>query len=260
MVLKGNTITSEDEMIAQDSAKFWLPQLELHPDPWLRGIIPQTAVVDYNEELLSPSLRGEHSDEYDRLYYAVEKVIGLAFQTPVFIRTDITSAKHAGKSAYKVSNYDELNHALLTTLSHSQLKTYHGKMKASAILIRPWLDIKATRTAFNGLPIGKEWRIFVDQRDVQCSHGYWPKEALDGHMDDGQPPSAPSGDWSEYWIRTDVLDAARKAAKAMGQLKWSVDFAEDVNGKVWLLDMATAMNSYHDPKCKFFGLDNFERV
>lgn len=247
-------------MIAQDSAKFWLPKLELHPWQWMRDWIPQTAVIDYNEDLLAPSLMGQPSAEYDRLYYAVQNVMETAFQTPVFIRTDITSAKHAGINAFKVSNYDELNHALLTTLSHAQLKSYHQKVKSSAILIRPWLQIAHKRTAFRGLPIGKEWRIFADQRGVQCSHGYWPKVALDGYMDDGQPPSVPSADWAEYWIRTDIMDAAKEAAKAMGQLKWSVDFAEDTSGKVWLLDMATASNSFHHPECKFSGLDNSERI
>jgi len=245
-------------MIAQDSAKFWLPKLQLHSDPWIRSMVPQTALTDYSEELLEPSLRGEHTDEYNRLYYAVEGIIKLAFQLPVFIRTDITSAKHVGKHAYRVNDINEdLNAALLETLNHSHKKTYNGKMKASAILIRQWVDVAADRTAFGGLPIGKEWRVFADQRGTQCFHTYWPDEALKGHMDDGQPPTEiDPNDWPRYWPRTDVLDAADYAAKAMGQLKWSIDFAEDKAGKIWLLDMATAANSYHWPSCKYSGLDN----
>lgn len=256
--MRTRIITSEDMMIAQDSAKFWLPKLELHPWQWMRDWIPQTAAVNYDEELLAPSLMGHPSEEYDRLFYAVDEVISSVFQSPVFIRTDITSAKHAGLAAFKVSNYDELNHALLTTLSHAQLKSYHQKIKSSAILIRPWLQLAHKRTAFGGLPIAKEWRVFADQRGVQCHHTYWPDEALIGHMDDGGEPDGVN--WATSWTPTEVLDAAKEAAKAMGQLKWSVDFAEDITGKIWLLDMATADNSYHEPRCKFSGLDNFERV
>jgi hypothetical protein len=258
-------------MIAEDSAKFWFPKLTAHSWQWMRDWLPQTVIIDYDEMALAESLHGKYTAEYERLYYAVQSAIETNFQCrPVFIRTDITSAKHAGKHAYKVSDYDGLNDALLTTLSCAELKSYHSKIKSSAIMVRPWLDIKHNRTAFGGLPIGREWRVFADQRGVQCAHGYWPEEALDGHMDDGQPPSAPSADWSRFWMpsdrlqvnwnRGDIADAAAQAAKAMGQLKWSVDFAEDVNGEVWLLDMATAMNSFHTPECKFAGLDNFERV
>jgi hypothetical protein len=247
-------------MIPQDSAKFWFPRLVSHPWKWMRDWLPNTVMIDYSEEALADSLRGHHTAEYDRLYYAVEAAIRHEIAGPAFIRTDITSAKHSGRNAYIVDGTDEdgLNHALLTTLAHSQLKTYHGKMKASAIMVRSVIEIQADRTAFHGLPIGKEWRVFADQRGVQCHHGYWPTVALDGHMDDGQPPTENS--LGLHWIRTDALDAAKLAAKAMGQFKWSVDFAEDTSGKVWLLDMATAMNSFHTPECPFFQLDNLERL
>ena len=149
-------------MISQDSAKFWFPKLDACPDPWFRAFLPKTLMIDYDEELLSPALHGKPSKEYDRLYYAVEAAIRYEIAGPAFIRTDITSAKHAGKEAWSVPNEDALNDALLRTLAASQLKTYFQKIKGSAIMVRPLLDIAATRTAFNGLPVGmKEWRVFA---------------------------------------------------------------------------------------------------
>jgi hypothetical protein len=244
-------------MIAQDSAKFWFPKLESHPWQWMRDWLPKTVLVDYDEELLAPALLGQRSKEYDRLYYAVGAAI-YNIGVPCFIRTDLTSAKHAGKDAYIINDEDDWNHALLTTLSCAQLKSYHSKVKSSAIMVRQLINVKHERTAFNGLPIGNEWRVFADQRGHQCFHHYWPDEALKDKMDDGGP--VPLNLWTREWMRTDLQDAAKEAAKAMGQLKWSVDFVEDVDGKFWLIDMATAMNSYHDPRCKFSGLDNMERI
>jgi hypothetical protein len=221
-------------------------------------------MIDYDEELLSPALHGKPSEEYNRLYYAVATAIRDEIAGPAFIRTDITSAKHAGREAYVVDgkNEDGLNTALLRTLAASQLKTYFQKIKGSAIMVRPLLDIKATRTAFNGLPVGmKEWRIFADQRGVQCTHLYWPEEALVGKMDDGGEPLVLNKEnWFDGWYSTEIADVAKIAARQMGGLKWSIDFAEDTTGKLWLLDMATAGNSYHDPSCKFFGLDNMEKI
>ena len=244
-------------MNVYDSSKFWLPKLELSPSLWLRDWIPQTASIDYNEDLLAPALIGQDCEEYTRLYYAVQNVLEMAFTGPVFVRTDITSAKHAGKHAYKIENYNDINDALLITLSHAQLKSYHSKVKSSAILLRKWIQAPASRTAFGGLAIGNEWRVFADQRGVQCAHRYWPKEALFGKMDDRMEPD---DNWFQFWIQRDILVAAKNAAKSMGQLKWSIDFMEDQNGKMWLTDMATAMNSYHEPSCEFSQLDNFERI
>jgi hypothetical protein len=239
-------------MVPQDSAKFWFPKLQsARLSEWL----PNTILIDYNEDMLAASLMGKHTAEYERLYYAVQAAIRYEIAGPAFIRTDITSAKHAGSRAWKVETEDDLNDALLTTLSASQLKTYHQRVKASAIMVRPLLQI-AGRTAFGGLPIGKEYRIFADQRGIQCWHNYWPDEALTGKMDDGNvPPPAPTS----WMMNTDVLDAAERAAFAMGQGKWSIDFAEDKFGNRWLLDMATAENSYHAP-CQFQHLDMQERL
>lgn len=127
-------------------------------------------------------------------------------------------------------------------------------------MVRHFINIKHDRTAFDGLPIGNEWRVFVDQNDYQCFHRYWPKEALEGHMDNGatvpeQPTEYPYG-----WLKTEALNVAKAAGRAMGAGKWSADFAEDVNGKVWLVDMATAGNSFHVPECKYAGLDKQDRL
>src|SRR5216684_7113046 len=175
-------------MIQQDSAKFWFPKL-LAPGPssWLRTEVPNTVFVDYNEDALAESLIGQHTDEYERLYYAVEAAIRHEIAGPAFIRTDLTSAKHLGKHAYTVVDADaDLNTALLKTLSHAFMKSYHSKVKSSAIMVRTLIDVKHEVTgigglkhevtAFGGLPIGNEWRIFAHQVGHQCSHQYWPKD------------------------------------------------------------------------------------
>ena len=248
-------------MISQDSAKFWFPKLANHEWQWMRDWLPKTVLVDYSEEALSPSLAGTRTEEYERLYYEVESMILDHIGYPAFIRTDLTSAKHAGVKAYKIESCDDINHALLTTLSQAQLKSYFSKVKSSAIMVREFIRVKHERTAFGGLPIGQEWRVFADQISEQCHHGYWPEEALSGHMDDGKEPSAPALTHPlGGWIYTDALDASALAAKAMGAGKWSIDFVKDVNDKVWLVDMATAGNSYHHPECPYYRLDKADRL
>jgi hypothetical protein len=42
-----------------------------------------------------------------------------------------------------------------------------------------------------------------------------------------------------------LSDMALKAARAIGEHCWSVDFAQDEAGKWWLIDMARAESSWH---------------
>lgn len=244
-------------MIAQDSAKFWLPKLLT--DPWLTTLVPKTVFVDYNEEEIEPSLHGEDTVAYEKLWYAVHDALRTEIGYPAFIRTDVTSAKHAGKCAWYIQHEDSINTALISTLTLSHTKTYFQKLKASAIMVRPFLQLKHERTAFNGLPVAKEWRIFSDGTRYQCAHYYWPEEALAGHMDDGGSADA-LVHWSNSWLPSEALDAAERAAKLMEGGKWSIDFAEGEDGKLWLLDMATAGNSYHAPMCQYAGLDKENKL
>lgn len=244
-------------MITQDSAKFWFPKLTAPgPHSWLRTEVPNTVFVDYNEDALAESLQGKHTAEYERLFYAVEAALRFEVGSPAFIRTDLTSAKHSGKDAWCVNSLEDLNDALLKTLAAAHLKSYHSKVKSSAIMVRTLLKAKYSRTAFGGLPVANEWRVFADQKGVQCAHHYWPEDALKDHMDDGEKPPS----WTEYWMPSEVLHIAKAAAQAQGSGKWSADLVEDVNGKWWLLDMATAGNSYHAPHCQHARLDKQDRL
>jgi hypothetical protein len=237
----------------EDSAKFWFPKIANMSLAQIR--VPKTIFVDYNEDTLTESLFGKNTAEYERLYYAVEDAIR-EIGYPTFIRTDLTSAKHSGRLSCIVENENTLNNALLNTLYQAHLKSYHSKTKSSAIMVREFIKVKHERTAFRGLPIGNEWRVFANQTEHQCYHCYWPMEALDGKMDDGKEASP----FSKGWIRSDLPETAALLAKQLGLGTWSFDFVEDVRGIWWLVDMATAGNSYHDPSCEYAKLDKPDRL
>lgn len=237
-------------MVYKDSAKFWFPRINtLDMKVLLANVnIPQTVFVDYNEAEIFDAANIGYGVPYSKLFVAVELAIRYDSKT-AFIRTDVTSAKHLGLNAIKVSPTNNLHFALRQTLKHAEEKTYLSKYKSSAIMVRSWIDIPGA-TAFKGLPIGHEWRIFAGPRGIYCANPYWPKEALEGFMDNSaaipEPPQlAPAH------LRT----AAYIAALAMDGGIWSVDFVEDIHGKFWLIDMARGENSYHNEHCEC-GLDN----
>src|ERR1700722_17972832 len=100
-------------------------------------------------------------------------------------------------------------------------------------MVREWIIVPHPGTAFNGLPIGREWRIFAGPEGVNCVNGYWPKRALYGFMDENSQlpdlsPIAPP----------ELSIAAGYAAAAMDGGIWSIDFVQDDKGQFWLIDMA----------------------
>lgn len=171
---------------------------------------------------------------------------------PVFIRTDLASAKHDGPEAYRADRLGDIAQVLARTVGDNEIKFWLHGPGPVAFLVRQWLNLESTFSAFwgKGHRIAKEYRVFSDGQRALCRHFYWPEEAIDGHN-----PSVP--DWRTCLERLAVLsdgevalleDLACRAAHAAGDGSWSVDFAKDETGKWWLIDMAVAEESWH-PAC-----------
>jgi hypothetical protein len=94
--------------------------------------------------------------------------------------------------------------------------------------------------------------FFVSQESVLCSHFYWPEEAFARELVLPQ-------DWRSQLANLSLEPVAPEmkmleslsltAARAIGHDSWSVDWAQDIHGKWWLLDMAMAVDSWH-PHCQ----------
>ena len=233
-----------------DSALFWFPRIQKAGLP-----VPRTVFIPYDYRAVLPIFDGLECPEYNRLFYSVTAAaanIGL----PCFLRSDVTSAKHSGPKAYKITAGGDLNDQLAKTLEETELKTFCHYEKPKALMVREWLDLRHEFTAFNGLAISREFRVFADNLRVFCVHPYWPKEAIKGYTDD--PNWEKKVDDLSVISPTTLIsigETAIAAAKAAEGGKWSVDFAQDAAGKWWLTDMALAQSSYHFPGCE----NNFKK-
>lgn len=230
-----------------NSALIWLPAIQDVGLP-----VPRTEVVRYNPQDLFPMLDGQkYADSFplDELRAACAR-IGF----PVFLRSDLSSAKHSGHRAWRIDSDDEVVQAMYFTFEDNELKWIAGA--TSAFLVREFLPLKHGFTAFNGLPIARERRFFADQKRTYCSHPYWPEDAFERQrgLSDGwqaqlaelsTPPSVEEFDM----LQRQSIEAAR----AIGHGAWSVDWAQDTNGKWWLIDMATAAESWH-PECGYVNI------
>lgn len=222
---------------APSSALIWLPAICAAGLP-----VPRTEIVPLNPSDLYPTLDGlalRPGFPFESLEAACERI-----GYPVFLRTDLSSAKHRGREAWKVESRTDIICSALLTFEDNFLKDIGSACRAW--LIREFLPLRSDFEAFNGLPIGREWRLFADQDGAQCSHYYWPATAFRQEMDLPE-------DWKERLAALSIeppelaqlKDMATEAARAVGAHAWSVDFAQDVTGKWWLLDMARAEQSWH---------------
>ena len=235
----------------RNSALLWLPRIEAISLP-----TPRTIIVPYSHHATLAILDGEPSPEAERLSEKIRKA-GEAIGWPVFIRSDLTSAKHSGPRAYRIDKPDQVGSVMCQTIEDNELKMWLERDGPKAILVRQFLELDHGFTCFSDLPIAREWRLFSDGGRVLCKHPYWPAESLEEHFYVEEPAG-----WREILAdhhteppeMPELERMAIVAARVQGfdckpEGSWSVDFARDTAGKWWLIDMATMQDSYHWPGC-----------
>lgn len=219
----------------QNSALIWLPAVQALDFP-----SPRTEVVKFDPRDLYPLLDGKEPTNFP-LAECQQACARIGF--PVFVRTDLASAKHDGPAAYKIESPEDVLRCIGRTFEDNCCKFMEFGLEA--FLFRQFIEVEAAFTAFHGHPITQEWRIFADQEGAQCSHFYWPKEAFRNQR-------LPSG-WEELLaslsqppLELATLEGvAAKVVRSLGFGAWSVDFLNDAHGAWCLIDMARAESSWH---------------
>jgi hypothetical protein len=226
---------------ALNSALVWCPPLLAAGLP-----VPRTEFVGFEPEQLWPTCDGQaalDSFPMPEIEKACERI-----GYPVFIRTDLSSAKHSGPEAYRANSKADLWRCCCLTFEDNALKDIASF--ARAFMVREWLDLPAGFTCFSGHPISREWRFFAHQTAVLCEHFYWPEDAFESYAEWSKEMP---GNWrgilrAQSKPPDDLVvlrSMALKACQAIGKGTWSADFAADRSGKWWLTDMATAESSWH---------------
>jgi len=118
-------------------------------------------------------------------------------------------------------------------------------------MVREFLRLDASFTAFHGLPISREWRFFADGEKVRCFHPYWPVDVIKNNVGHEEWDTAENVLKDHHTIPDCFESLAEMAIMAAGCVggDWSVDFAMDKSEKWWLIDMALAKDSWHWPGC-----------
>jgi hypothetical protein len=226
------------------SAAYWFPQIWANSGTLGPVALPETRFSRLPANYW-PVLDGLPPRGWDRMLAELDRGAKAVGGYPVFVRSDLASAKHRGVTAIRASSAADLPELAQGIVEDNAIKD----LDPAFLVVRPWIEIRSRFNAFHGLPIGAEWRVFATASRVICEHFYWPEDAIHfSRVAAAEPPG-----WREMLAELKrerpppaIGPAAVRAARLCGRAKsWSVDFAQDVSGRVWLIDMATADRSSH---------------
>jgi len=174
---------------------------------------------------------------------------------PIFLKTDTYSAKWYWSKTCFVENITTLrsNIEYLSTLSEED-----DSRPIDALIGKEYLTLESDFLAFDGMPVGKERRYFIENKRVLCHHPYWETEDIEFFNED-YPKN-----WKNLLTKLNTEDeneivilsgmAERFAELINDDEYFSVDFAKDISGKWWVIDAAEGVKSYHNEDCEIFKL------
>lgn len=246
---------SQEKRLNPNSSRNWLSAATSVAKEYPVNIPPTTMVgIDWVDAAKEKD--GVRTLPWDDIQDAAD-VVGW----PVFVRTDLASAKHHGIASVRAESPEDLQAVVVKTLDYTIMKD----LLPSALLFRDWIDIDAKFTAFDGLPMGREFRVFADSDEAYCTHYYWPKESIEEtapsdpiwHEEHEILENSPRPPWMDAAARSAAFEANFDTPLEDLDPAWSVDFAQDTDGEWWLIDMAIGVDSWHPDDCpRKFDLEN----
>lgn len=247
-----NEVVRED----RNCLSYWFPRLKLAGLP-----VPRTILVE------APDLRGILDglwDDASKQFLERLQGAGAALGYPVFLRTGHGSGKHQWRDTCFVTEPGRMSHHVYNLCEWSEMVSILG-LPYRLWAVREMLPTTPYWHVYEGMPVNREFRYFVRDGNVVCSHPYWPKDALTrgfplvegsdcfGEEEERQIPA----DFDERYKQLCSLSLyevghlrylATQAALALGDGGWSVDLLETTRGW-YVTDCAVAEESYHWPAC-----------
>jgi hypothetical protein len=211
--------------------------------------VPLTAIYQTDHVAILQSLDGEFTPEFKALVDWIEDAVEWFGGYPVFLRTGHTSGKHEWVKTCYFANDNKIEEHIYNLVEYSACAGVMG-LPVDTWAVREFLKLDAPFTAFNGLPIGRERRLFVRDGICECVHPYWPIGAFEEEDLSGAQIDALVKDnivtGEQRW---NLVPVAERVGEALGGY-WSIDFAQTVNGDWYLIDMAEGDKSYHWEDCE----------
>lgn len=237
---------------------YWYPKTQHLPSPATKVLNEPLTL----EMLSENDKEGVYNAGYHELIYrlrlAAGEMIG-RYELPLFLRTGQTSGKHDWPNTCELSSPEEIESHVQALAMFSHAVDLRG-LPLNVWAVREWLDIEHKFTAFSGMPIGREYRFFVQEGEILHCQPYWPHEALAEH--------ATETGWKAKLDELNKMPppyAAIDLANLVGETVanrfehpdscWSVDVCKTTGRGWYLTDMAPAERSFFwDPNGEYDSL------
>lgn len=210
--------------------------------------IPETRTISADMGKLMPCIDGKITDEFKRLVNAIRRTIECeaCCGYPCFLRTGHFSGKHRWLDTCLIDSSKDIGQHVYNLIEASECVDMMG-LPYDRWVVRRLLKTEPAFTAWRGLPITREARVFFDDGGIVCYHPYWPPDAFD----ERSKPSVTN--WRERLAELNsfsfepVLSLTERARKAFTGY-WTIDFLW-AEGQWWIIDMAHGQRSWHWPNC-----------
>lgn len=206
---------------------------------------PRTELIRTDAQLIN-LVDGVTPDGFDVLVDMLQ-VGGNRLGWPAFLRSGQTSGKHDWVNTCYVSGPDDIAQHVYNIVEFSACADLFG-LPTDVWVIREMLKVTPAFHAFEGMPVTRERRYFVEDGKVLGHHPYWPPEAMSFGVDVDDPeerlkPLNYEGELEVEWLTAESERVSRQIEGA-----WSVDWlnARGVDGmpRWYCIDMARAEDSW----------------
>ena len=228
--------------VDRNDMAFWFPPLVS-----ARVRVPRTLLVHTDVDLYE-LLDGVTPDGYHEFIAELENA-ACHVGAPCFLRTGHGSGKHEWVRTCYLPSPAYLERHVAALVEWSAMAEIMG-LPARTWAVRELIETRPLFHAFEGLPVTREFRLFVRGDTVEHVQPYWPAAAVAEGA-----PAAPA--WERLLAtaaslqprtRRHLEQQAVRAVRAVGGGYWSVDFLCDVHDRWWLIDMAEGDRSFrYDP-------------
>ncbi|KKN21400.1 hypothetical protein LCGC14_0925850 [marine sediment metagenome] len=228
------------DAISKTSMLYWYPKIEGVGIP-----MPKTEIVQIPFNHLLRMLDGKMIPKryVTKIMEATEKI-----GYPLFMRTDMGSAKHSWQQTCYVPTQKDLFQHVYCLIDTTMAMGMFGELDPNALVFREFLYLEDAFVAFDELPISKERRYFIKDGEVICHHPYWIEGAIEKDWRSNKPKH-----WRELLskLNTEHDNEIRFLTVYSNQIAkvlsgyWSVDFAKVLGGNWYLIDMAEGEKSWH---------------
>lgn len=221
-----------------------------HPRVYPLVPTPKTEWVDFGRDWAMELLNSaEKTPEADAAIQALCEA-GDRIGWPCFMRTDQCSGKHEWERTCYVPTVEHVWNNVCALLEYNECADIMG-LPYSALVIREFLECDAPFTAYRGMPVTLERRLFIRDREVVCDHPYWPTEAIERGYPSDPDWAEKFAELSESYMGQEVATVYEMASKVALDFDgyWSIDFLRAKDGW-YLIDMALGDQSYHWEGCE----------